>query len=129
MRFETRRAGTAPDVLAPDGSEVRLLSSVVRGSMALFTLPAGAVAKAVAHRTIEEVWYIVSGTGRIWRRLQDQEEITDVGPGTSLSIPVGTHFQFRCDGAEPLVVVGATMPPWPGADEAFIVPGPWAATA
>ncbi len=46
-------------------------------------------------------------------------------PGLSLSIPVGTHFQFRCDGPEPLSVLGATMPPWPGEDEAYVVAGIW----
>ncbi len=88
-----------------------------------------AVSKAVAHRTVEELWYIVSGHGRMWRRLDGQEEIVEIGPGVSLSIPVGTHFQFRCDSPQPLAVLGATMPPWPGADEAYPVKGVWDATA
>jgi mannose-6-phosphate isomerase-like protein (cupin superfamily) len=46
----------------------------------------------------------------------------------SISLPTGTQFQFRCDGFEPLVVVGVTMPPWPGAEEAYAIEGPWAAT-
>ena len=128
MRFDTKRISDAPDVIAPDGSEVRILCGLSRGGMAVFTLPPGAIAKAVAHRTIEEVWYFVSGRGRMWRRLLDQEEITDVGSGVSVTIPVGTHFQFRCDGSEPLVIVGATMPSWPGSDEAYFVEGPWTAT-
>ena len=35
-----------------------------------------------------------------------------------------TYFTVR-DG--PLAAVGVTMPPWPGADEAYDVPGPWSA--
>jgi len=38
------------------------------------------------------------------------------------------HFQFRCDGAERLVAVAATMPPWPGAGEAYFVEGKWPPT-
>ena len=64
----------------------------------------------------------------MWRRLGGQEEIVELGPGVSLSIPLGTHFQFRCDGAQPLTVLGATMPPWPGEDEADPVEGMWPAT-
>ena len=94
--------------------------------MALFSLPPGAVSKSVAHRTVEEIWYFISGAGRIWRRLGDLEEITEVGPGASITLPVGTWFQFRSDGSEPLVAVGATMPPWPGEEEAYPVPGKWA---
>jgi mannose-6-phosphate isomerase-like protein (cupin superfamily) len=128
MSFATKRASDTPDVTAPDGSEVRILCGVGRGGMALFALPPGTVSKAVAHRTIEEVWYFVSGRGRMWRRCDDREEIVEVGAGVSISLPVGTRFQFRCDGSEPLVAVGATMPPWPGKDEAYPVEGPWAPT-
>lgn len=97
--------------------------------MAQFSLPAGAVSRAVAHRTVEEVWYFVAGRGRMWRRQGEHEEVVEVGPGTSVSIPVGTRFQFRSDSDEPLVAVGTTMPPWPGEDEAYDVLGPWHATA
>jgi mannose-6-phosphate isomerase-like protein (cupin superfamily) len=94
----------------------------------VFSLAAGTVSKAVAHRTIEEIWYFVAGHGRFWRRLGDDEEIVDVGPGVSIDIPTGTHFQYRCDGTEPLIAVAATMPPWPGDDEAYRVEGAWPAT-
>lgn len=125
MAFETRRAAAAADVIAPDGSEVRILCATSRGGMALFSLAPGAVSKAVAHRTVEEVWYVVSGSGRMWRALDGSEEIVEIGPGVSISIPVGTRFQFRCEGGETLVAVGATMPPWPGEGEAYLVDGKW----
>ena len=127
MPFETKRINDTPDVIAPDGSEVRTLCGVSRGGMAVFTLPPQAVSKAVAHRTIEEVWYFISGTGRLWRRHGEREEIIEVSAGVSITIPTGTRFQFRCDGAEPLVAVGTTMPPWPGEDEAYFVEGIWPA--
>jgi len=125
MAFDTRQISKDPDAVAPDGSEVRVLCSLSRGSMAHFTLPPGAVSIAVAHHTIEELWFFVSGNGRMWRKLDGLEEIVAVQPGLSLSIPVGTHFQFRCDGDEPLTAVGVAMPPWPGPDEAYVVDGPW----
>jgi mannose-6-phosphate isomerase-like protein (cupin superfamily) len=128
MRFETKRIRNEWDAIAPDGSEVRVLCQLPRGGLAAFSLPPKAVSKAVAHRTVEEVWYIVSGKGRMWRKLGDQEEITELGPGVSLTIPTGTHFQFRCDGPEALNAIGATMPPWPGENEALFVDGAWQPT-
>lgn len=113
------------DVLAPDGSEVRILASGVSGSMAHFRLPPGSVSKPVAHRTVEELWYIVEGKGRMWRKHEGQESIVELSPGISLSIPVGAAFQFRSDGKTPLAAVGVTMPPWPGMDEAYAVNGKW----
>ena len=123
-----RRPGDASDATAPDGSEVRVLCATPRGSMALFTLAPGAIAKAVAHRTVEEIWYVTRGRGQMWRKSGEREEIAEIGAGVSLSIPCGTHFQFRCDGTTPVEAVAVTIPPWPGEDEAYVVAGPWEAT-
>jgi mannose-6-phosphate isomerase-like protein (cupin superfamily) len=128
MTFETRRIAGAPDATAPDGSEVRVLCGLSRGGLAVFSLQPNSVSKAVAHRTVEEIWYVLSGRGRIWRKLGRREEIDEIDAGVSLSIPTGTQFQFRCDSPEPLAVLGATMPPWPGEDEAYLVEGVWVAT-
>jgi mannose-6-phosphate isomerase-like protein (cupin superfamily) len=125
MNFEIKRISAEPDAIAPDGSEVRVLCQLPRGGLATFSLGPKAVSKAVAHRTVEEVWYFTSGRGRMWRKLGEREEIVEVGPGVSISIPTAAHFQFRCDGGEPLVAIGATMPPWPGEGEAFLVEGKW----
>ena len=125
MPFVTKRLGELPDATAPDGSEVRVLCSTSRGSLAHFTLPPHAVSKAMAHRTVEEVWYFVSGRGQMWRRSHDHEEIVDVEPGVAITIPAGTHFQFRSLSQEPLTAVGTTMPPWPGESEAVTIDGIW----
>ena len=113
------------DTLAPDGSEIRLLSSTSRGSMVHCTLNPGEVSLPVAHRTVEEVWYFLEGTGQVWRRFGDEERVVDVAPGASLSIPVGAHFQFKTTGDGPLRILIVTMPPWPGENEAYRVPGRW----
>ena len=125
MILVTRLRSEAADVLAPDGSEVRLLASASRGSMAQFRLPPGAVSIAMAHRTVEEVWLVLQGRGRMWRKLGAEEATVDLLPGVSITIPVGASFQFRNDGDQPLDCVGVTMPPWPGMDEADAVDGVW----
>jgi mannose-6-phosphate isomerase-like protein (cupin superfamily) len=129
QRFKERRIGETADVLAPDGSEVRLLAVSGRGSMAHFRLPPGAVSRAVRHASVEELWYFVAGRGRMWRKDETGESVLDVHPGMSLDIPIGTAFQFRADGDEPLEAVGVTMPPWPGPHEAIFVDGTWPPTA
>ena len=96
--------------------------------MAHFELPPGQTSVAVAHRTIEEIWYFVTGRGEMWRKLGDQEQVVPVESGVCLTIPVGTHFQFRSFGYEPLAAIGVTMPPWPGAGEAYEVSGKWTPT-
>ena len=112
-------------VLAPDGSEIRELVSVEGGSMVHCTLPSDATSAAVVHRTVAEVWYFIHGRGQVWRKSDSAESVVDVQPGVSLSIEVGTHFQFRNTGDEALRFVIVTMPPWPGEQEAARVENYW----
>lgn len=117
-----------PDDIAPDGSEVRVLARTDRASMAHFRLAPGQASIGVVHRTVEEIWVVTAGEGWIWRCLPEnigdgqQPDLRGVEdklrPGVSIPIPVGTHFQFRAADNVLLDIVGVTMPPWPGQDEA-----------
>ena len=93
--------------------------------MAHFQLAAGAVSKAVQHRPVEEIWYVLSGSGQMWRRQGEREETVDLASGACLTIPVGTAFQFRAGADGPFAAVAITMPPWPGDGEAVFVEGRW----
>jgi mannose-6-phosphate isomerase-like protein (cupin superfamily) len=128
MPWETKRLPTRPDVVAPDGSDVRILPGLAGGTMAHFELAPGETSIAVVHRTVEEIWFFVGGRGEMWRAHDEREEVVEVEPGIALTIPVGTRFQFRALGSEPLAAVGVTMPPWPGPDEAVTVDGRWPPT-
>lgn len=119
------RLPATPDVTAPDGSQVRVLLSLTGGSMAHFSLDPGLVSIAVAHRTVEEIWFILSGRGEMWRCIAGEEDTLVVEPGVCISLPVGMAFQFRTLSAEPLTAIAITMPPWPGHDEAYPVEGKW----
>ena len=61
--FDTKRLPVKPDDVAPDGSDVRILLQLKRGSMAHFEIAPGAISIAVAHKTIEEIWFSISGRG------------------------------------------------------------------
>ena len=125
MKFETRRLPAMPDLVAPDGSDVRVLLKTPRGSMAHFELAGGRASDPIRHRAVDEIWFVLSGRGEMWRSAHGREEIVSLEPGVCVTIPAGTHFQFRgMDGAA-LAAVGVTMPPWPGPEEAVPVPGKW----
>ena len=123
--FATMHLPAEPTTVAPDGSDVRVLLGLPAGGMAHFRLGPGAVARAVAHRTVEEVWFIVAGRGEMWRRRGEREETVVLEPGVCLTIPLGTHFQFRAEAGTGVEAVAITMPPWPGDGEAYAVDGPW----
>jgi mannose-6-phosphate isomerase-like protein (cupin superfamily) len=114
-----------PDYLAPDGSEIYLGPNAERGGMALCSLPVGRVTHPVKHKQVEEIWYFLNGHGELWRRIETNEEVVDVGPGIFVTIPPGVEFQFRAKGADPLRFLICTMPIWPGPDEAIPTKGRW----
>src|SRR5262245_25706915 len=110
--FDTKQLPAERTAVAPDGSDVRVLLGLKSGGMAHFELAPNQISRAVTHRTVEEIWYFVSGRGQMWRTQDGQASIVDVHPGICLTIPLGTHFQFRSLGDEPLAAIGVTMPPW-----------------
>ncbi len=116
-----------PHVLAPDGSEVRILLARAGGSMAHFRLPPHQTSYPVRHRSVEEIWFILAGTGEMWQSDGTAETVIPLHPNLCLTIPAHTAFQFR-SADEPLSAVAITMPPWPGAEEAEAVGGPWVPT-
>lgn len=114
--------------IAPDGSEIRELVSNKSTGLAHCILPAGNTSQAVKHKTVDEIWYIVSGKGRLWRKNSLSETIVDLSPGVSLDIPVDTAFQFKNDGHDDLIFLCITIPRWPGASESMDVEGYWSIT-
>jgi mannose-6-phosphate isomerase-like protein (cupin superfamily) len=106
-----------------------LLLQLKGGSFAHFERASGEPSIAVAHHTVDEIWYIIGGRGEMWRKLGDVEETVTLEMGICLTIPVGTHFQWRSVGTELLAAIAVTMPPWPGEEEVHRVEGVWKRTA
>ena len=77
----------------------------------------GGVSRPVRHRTVEEVWYFLTGTGEVWI-FGKTRRVTE---GSTVVIPTGVPFQFRTLGDEPLRFLCFTSPPWPGDGEAVPV--------
>ena len=122
-------------IIAPDGSEVRLLLTdehmATRCSVVEVRIAAGGVSRPVRHRTVEEAWYVIEGEGEVWRcppgQSADATTPSRVTTGDALIIPTGWTFQFRAVDDADLRFVCVTMPAWPGMYEAVETEegGPW----
>jgi len=117
-----------PDTKSPAGAGVRFLMDGEMGTMIHCTVPAHQINKAIVHATVSEFWYVLEGHGEIWREDDIESCITDLVPGTSIDIPVGTAFQYRNVSDVDLKFICVTMPPWPGETEATFVRGNWRPT-
>lgn len=113
------------DYRAPDGSEIRLLAQGSAAGLCHCTLSEGKISHPVKHKTVEEIWYFISGTGEMWQKNDEREDVFLVRSGDSIVIPVGNSFQFRNTGSQPLCILITTIPPWPGASEAEHAEGKW----
>lgn len=105
---------------------MRVLLGLAGGDMAHFSFAPGQTSRAVVHRTVEEIWYVVAGSGELWRKQGEREEVVALEPGVCATLPLGTHFQLRA-GPSGVAVVAATLPPWPDDGEAVLVAGRWRA--
>ena len=124
------RSARDADLLAADGSAIRNLATAregaTRASLCEVRLPAGDVSRPVRHATVEEVWHVTAGRGRVWRCPPGATaDAVDVEPGDTLVIPTGWRFQFAAGAGAELRFLCYTCPPWPGPEEAVAVaPGP-----
>ena len=126
MNFKTGRISET-FILAPDGSEIRLLQQLGGGGLSECTLRVNQVSQAVRHRTVEEIWFVTQGRGQVWLEEDSVQTVVSMSKGSSITIPLGTAFQFRNTGHEELKIIISTMPPWPGDKEALTVDGKWQA--
>ncbi|PCI64318.1 MAG: cupin [Kordiimonadales bacterium] len=127
MRETTLRE--TPDATSPAGADIRFIMDGTTGNMIHSTVKPGQINRATVHATVSEFWHILSGTGEIWRKDDEQEKVTRLVEGTSIDIPFGTSFQYRNTGADDLKFICIAMPKWPGDSEAAFVKGIWQASA
>jgi mannose-6-phosphate isomerase-like protein (cupin superfamily) len=100
-----------------DGSTIReLMHPSVHGnrrqSLAAATVAPGASTQLHRHRTTEEIYHFISGSGRM--RLGNEE--FSVSPGDTVCIPPGTAHSLHNTGTEPLQLLCSCSPPYSDED-------------
>ena len=108
-----RRAAEVEPYVTRDGSAIREIAGPPSGtaaaqSIAEATVAAGEETILHLHRRSEEIYVFTAGAGRM--RLGDEE--ADVRAGDTVAIPPGTRHKLWNTGAEPLVVLCCSAPPY-----------------
>lgn len=113
--------------VAQDGSRYDGLLGTRHGWLSDCRLMPYSTTRAVRHLAHDEIWYVRTGAGQVWRSLYGHEQAVDVAAGTCLTIPMQTAFQFRT-GSEPLQFLIMQAPPWPAEPQPGLeyTDGPWA---
>jgi mannose-6-phosphate isomerase-like protein (cupin superfamily) len=105
------RLADVPSYVTKDGSGIRELMHPavhgnVRQSLAEAVVPPGASTLPHRHRESEELYHVLSGTGRM---TLGGEEFA-IAPGDTILIPPGTAHHLRNGGGEPLRLLCACSP-------------------
>ena len=82
------------DYLALDNTEIRLLLENNYGGLAHGFMHPNSISAAITHRTVHETWFILSGQGLMWRKIDDIEQLDELKPNTIIEMPLGVEYQF-----------------------------------
>jgi mannose-6-phosphate isomerase-like protein (cupin superfamily) len=110
-----------PAFVTKDGSEIRELlahrnSCIRRQSLAEARLPAGAATAPHFHPVTEEIYYILSGAGR----MQIGEQTAEVGPGDAIAIPPGAVHTITNTGRDVLRFLCCCAPGYEHTDTVLV---------
>ena len=113
--FSFMQVGHQAPFLADDGSIIRNLPSLGNVQTVQCTLRPNEVIQACVHKTVSQIWYVISGEGEVW--LKDKlgiETVNKINSGTSFTVPLGFSFQFRNTGSVNLEIFIVNASPWSG---------------
>lgn len=121
--MDVRRLDEVPAFVTKDGSEIRELlayrnSVIQRQSLAEARLPAGTSTQEHYHAVTEEIYFILSGEGRI----QIDQQMRDIRPGDAIAIPPGHKHKLWNTGESTLKLLCCCVPAYEHADTIITEP-------
>jgi mannose-6-phosphate isomerase-like protein (cupin superfamily) len=119
--MEVINRNAVPAFVGPDGGIIRELaasrnSSARKQSLAEATIPVGGTVTEHFHRTTEEFYHILSGTGL----MKIEDEVREIGPGDTIVILAGRRHKISNNGAVPLVLLACCSPEWTEEDQVLV---------
>lgn len=126
MALYTCLVPLAPDE-APGGghAEIRHLVRSPQGDLTHAVCHAGAVAPTHHLPELDEMYFVLAGSGEIWRQAAGRSAVTALRPGRWVQMPAGSRFQYRASRHSSLVFLVVVMPGWRPHLFHVVEGGPW----
>lgn len=124
--FTTANLATTTSFLSDDGSEIRPMPSIQGVESVHCRLPKGGAIQASEHRTVSQIWYVISGKGELWLKSHAKKEtVLPLQPGVAVTVPLGYGFQFHNTGEQDLDIFIVNTTKWSGAGELIPIKNHW----
>jgi mannose-6-phosphate isomerase-like protein (cupin superfamily) len=119
--MEVINRNTVATLVGPNGDIIRELaasrnSSARKQSLAEATIPVGGTVPEHFHKTIEELYFVLSGTGL----MKIEDETRQIGEGDTVIILPGQRHKITNNGSEPLVFLACCSPEWNADDQVVL---------
>jgi mannose-6-phosphate isomerase-like protein (cupin superfamily) len=119
--MDIRNIDQVPAFITQDGSEIRELlahrnSRIRKQSLAEARLAPGQATTPHYHPVVEEIYYILSGSGR----MQIGDEVALVGPGDAIAIEPGAVHIIENVGSETLRFLCCCSPGYEASDTVLV---------
>ena len=120
--WETAEVPLEPSYTSPSGkTEIRMLPNLPSGEITHATIGARETSSPAYLDSLHEFFFVLAGTGQLWRGAGTTAELVDLRPLRCVSIPPEVNFQYRSDD-EPMIFLVVVVPRW-SADHWHAAPG------
>ena len=112
---EIRMLSEEPDYRSPSGgAEIRLLLDFPQGAIAHAVTKPGETSEPAILDGITEMFYVLGGSGQLWRGVGETEQVVTLRPGRLTTTPAGVQFQYSVapDATEALRFLVVSAPRW-----------------
>jgi mannose-6-phosphate isomerase-like protein (cupin superfamily) len=110
--WETAELPLEPTYTSPSGkTEIRMLPNLPSGEITHATIRARETSSPAYLDSLHEFFFVLAGSGQLWRCAGAMAELVELRPLRCVSIPPEVNFQYRSDD-DPMIFLVVVAPRW-----------------
>jgi mannose-6-phosphate isomerase-like protein (cupin superfamily) len=110
--WETAEVPLEPSYTSPSGkTEIRMLPNLPSGEITHATIGARETSNPAYLDSLQEFFFVLTGSGELWRSAGSAAELVELRPNRCVSIPPTVNFQYRSN-ENPITFLVVVAPRW-----------------